>query len=124
MGTNKSRHHGLVLLPALLIALLIVLTVSIVLEPAPSLAKWLMMTLPSAPVLYYLMLQRRRSLQWLGFLVLFYFINGVLQLFQTLLVQQALGLLTVLCCLVIFVTVIVTLRTNTGKRNTVHEQLE
>jgi uncharacterized membrane protein len=54
-------------------------------------------------------------MQWLGFLVLFYFLNGVLQAFSAAPLQRWLGALTLLLCLTLFTAVIVVIRR--GKRH-------
>jgi uncharacterized membrane protein len=99
-----------VLIPALAVVLLMLFTLLVLLSPAPSMGMWLMLTLPLALLLPGLRENRPRSLQWLGFVVLFYFTTGVLQLFSASNLFRLLGLFTIACCLGLFVTAIVTLR--------------
>ena len=106
------RHHLLVrLLQGLSLCLLVLFTLPLVLPGASSIGWWLMQVLPLLLLLSHLHKGSRRTLQWLGFLVLFYFTAGVLQLFSPLLLQRWLGGLTVLACVMLFTAAIVLLRT-------------
>jgi uncharacterized membrane protein len=106
----QSRHL-VRLLQALSILLLVLFTIPL-LSPGPSsVGLWLMQALPLLLLLPRLHLGTRRPLQWLGFLVLFYFAAAILQLFSSVPLQRWLGGLTVLCCLVMFTAAIVQLRT-------------
>jgi uncharacterized membrane protein len=98
------------LIPALAAAQMVLSTLSVWLSPAPSMGMWLMLTLPLAMLMKGLRENRPRALQWLGFIVLFYFTIGVLQMFSDSLLFRILGVLTTACCLSLFVTAIVTLR--------------
>ena len=70
----------------------------------------LLLTLPG------LRLFKSRNLQWLGFLVLFYLLEGILQIYSALILLQIIGVLTTLVCFVLFIAVIVKLRTETPHR--------
>ncbi len=98
------------LLQGLCLALLLLFTLPLLLPGSSSIGWWLMQVLPLLLLLPQLHKAKRRPLQWLGFLVLFYFTAGVLQLFHPALLQRWLGGLTVLCCLILFVAAIVRLR--------------
>jgi uncharacterized membrane protein len=52
-----------------------------------------------------------RSLQWLGFLVLFYLLQGILQIFTPLLLIRIIGIMSTLFCILLFTAVIVSLKT-------------
>jgi uncharacterized membrane protein len=90
--------------------LLMLFTLPLLLAGQGSMGQLLMQVLPLLMLLPQLHLAKRRPLQWLGFLVLFYFTHGVLQLFTPDPLQRALGAGTVLCCFILFVTAIVRLR--------------
>lgn len=101
------------LLQGLCLCLLLLFTLPLLLPGKSSIGWWLMQVLPLLLLLPHLHRGRRRPLQWLGFLVLFYFTAGILQLFSPQLPQRWLGGLTVLCCLLLFPAAIVRLRTKT-----------
>jgi uncharacterized membrane protein len=71
---------------------------------------WLMQIVPLLLILPGILKLGSRTLQWTGFLVLFYFTQGVLQIFSAQPLQRWLGALTLLFCLVLFTAVIVTMR--------------
>jgi len=107
---NPNSQGKPILIPLLAACLLVLFTLSVWLGPDSSLGMWLMLTLPLALLMPGLRENRSRALQWLGFVVLFYFTTGVLQLFSGNTLYQVLGILTIVCCLCLFVTAIVTLR--------------
>lgn len=90
--------------------LLLLFTLPLLLQDNYSIGWWLMQSLPLLLLLPRLHTNARRPMQWLGFLVLFYFAAGVLQMFSTDLLQRTLGALTVLGCLLLFTAAIVRLR--------------
>lgn len=95
----------------ILSALLFVLfTAPLLLPGTSSIGWWLMQVVPLLLLLPQLHRPTRRPLQWLGFVVLFYFTAGVLQVAGTDAVQRWLGGATVLCCLLLFPAAIVRLR--------------
>jgi uncharacterized membrane protein len=99
------------LLQALSLCLLLLFTLPLLLPGESSIGWWAMQVLPLLLLLPRLHQPRRRPLQWLGFLVLFYFTAGVLQLFEASTLSRWLGAGTVLCCCVLFVAAIVRART-------------
>jgi uncharacterized membrane protein len=105
----QSRHL-VRLLQALSLLLLVLFTIPLLAPGPSSIGLWLMQVLPLLLLLPRLHLGSRRPLQWLGFLVLFYFTAAILQLFSPSALQRWLGGLTVLCCLVMFTAAIVRLR--------------
>lgn len=108
MAPPRSPLHWLLL--ACWTALLLVLGAPLVLGGNASIGAWLMQTVPlllTAPGVLQL---RNRALQWLAFLTLFYFANGVLQASSSAAAQRALGLVTVLLCVTLFTAVIVAIR--------------
>jgi uncharacterized membrane protein len=98
------------LIPAMAATLMLLSTLSVWLSPAPSMGMWMMLTLPLAMLMKGLRENRPRALQWLGFMALFYFTIGVLQMFSDSQLFRILGVLTTVCCLSLFVAAIVTLR--------------
>lgn len=87
--------------------LLLLFTLPLLLPGPSSVGWWLMRVLPLLLLLPRLHRPQRRPLQWLGFLVLFYFTAGVLQCFEPEALQRWLGGATVLCCCLLFVAAIV-----------------
>ena len=92
------------------IGLALVLSAPLVFGTNASIGLWLMQIVPLPLTLPGLRRRQPRALQWLGFLVLFYFTHGVLQAASTLPMQRWLGILTLLLCVTLFAAVIVTLR--------------
>jgi uncharacterized membrane protein len=108
MGSGSQSRFALI--PALAATLLVLFTLSVWLGPAPSIGMWFMLVLPLAMLMKGLRENRPRALQWLGFLDLFYFTIGILQLFSDSVLYKTLGLFTTVCCLSLFVAVIVAIR--------------
>lgn len=75
-----------------------------------SIGLWLMQSLPLLVTLPGLLQNKPRSLQWLGFLVLFYLLQAVLQIFTPLMLTRSIGLLSALFCTLLFTAVIVRLK--------------
>lgn len=90
--------------------LLLLFTLPLILPGEASIGLWLMQAVPLFLVLRRLHKYESRPLQWLGFLVLFYFTVGVLQIFTPSTTERWLGSLTVLCCCLLFPLAIVQLR--------------
>lgn len=111
-----KEHAQVRLLQVLSLGLLVLFTLPLLLPGSGSIGWWLMQVLPLALLLPRLHLAQRRPLQWLGFLVLFYFTVGVLQIFDSSPSQRWLGAATVLCCCVLFVAAIVRSRTLAGPK--------
>jgi uncharacterized membrane protein len=105
---TKSPLHLLLL--GCWAGLLLTLSAPLVLSETRSIGLWLMQVVPLLLTLPGVLKLRSRSLQWLAFLVLFYFLNGVLQASGAVPVQRWLGGLTLLLCLVVFTAVIVAVR--------------
>lgn len=100
-------------LPGCCIGLLLILSVPLVLGENASIGLWLMQCIPLLLTLPGVLKRHSRALQWLGFLVLFYFIQGVLQTFGASTLQRWLGILTLVFCLTLFTAVIVAVRRGT-----------
>jgi uncharacterized membrane protein len=105
-----TMTHLVRLLQALSLCLLVLFTLPLVAPGPSSIGWWLMQVLPLLLLLPQLHKGSRRPLQWLGFLVLFYFTAAILQLFSPLPLQRWLGGLTVLCCVIMFIAALVRLR--------------
>lgn len=71
---------------------------------------WAMQTLPLLCTLPGQRRGARRALQWLGFLLLFYLVNGILQAFNPAPILRMLGTGIALVSLVMFVLVLLILR--------------
>ncbi|MEY4641897.1 MAG: hypothetical protein RLZZ227_1891 [Pseudomonadota bacterium] len=111
MRSTDSLHR---VLSAGCVGLLATLTAPFFLIDNTSIGFWLMQIVPLLITLPGVFRRNPRALQWLGFLVLFYFLNAVLQVSSSLAPQRALGLVTLLLCLILFTAVIVAIRR--GKR--------
>ena len=92
-------------------ACLLVLFLLPVLITEGSIGLWLMQSLPLLIALPGLAQHRPRSRQWLGFLVLFYLLQAILQIFSPLGFTRVIGILSALLCVLLFTTVIVSLKT-------------
>ena len=92
------------------VVLLLVFTAPLLFAANASIGLWLMQCVPLLLTLPGLVRRQPRALQWLGFLVLFYFMNGVLQAASAVPLQRWLGALTVLLCVALFTAVIVAVR--------------
>jgi len=114
MSTMPKKPAHPVLLDAVMatswLALLLLLSAPLLLVDGSSLGAWLMACLPLLLTLPGLLRRNRRSLQWLGFLVLFYFTLGVLQAFSPQPLLRWIGLLLILFCALLFGAAIVSLR--------------
>lgn len=113
MPISPALHR---LLLGCVAALLLVFTVPLFAGDAASVGFWLMQCVPLLLTVPGLLRHRPRALQWLGFLVLFYFLNGVLQAASAVPLQQWLGVLTVLLCVTLFTAVIVAVRASRRPR--------
>jgi uncharacterized membrane protein len=98
------------LLLGCLVALLLVFSAPLLLADNASVGLWLMQCVPLLLTVPGLVRRHPRALQWLGFLVLFYFMNGVLLAASAAPLQRWLGALTVLLCVTLFTAVIVAVR--------------
>lgn len=100
--------------PGLLLAgsaiLLLLFTLFCLLSPERNILLWLMQALPLLVTLPGQRRAERRALQWLGFLLLFYFVNGILQAFNAVPILRMLAFAQVLTSLVMFVTVLLILK--------------
>ena len=99
--------------PSCCFGLLVTLSAPLLLSENASIGLWLMQCIPLALTVPGVLKRNTRALQWLGFLVLFYFTQGVLQAFSAASLQRWLGALTLLFCLVLFTAVIVAVRRGT-----------
>lgn len=104
----QSPLHAVVLVCWL--GLMLLVSAPLVLFSTTSTGLWLMQAVPLLITLPGLLKLQSRTLLWLGFLVQFYFINGVLQVSGAMPVQRWLGALTLLLCVTLFTTVIVAVR--------------
>ena len=104
----KAPLHWLLL--GCWLGLLLLLAVPLLLSATASIAAWLMQTIPLLLTFPGVWKLRSRVLLWLAFLVLFYFVNGVLQASSAEPTLRWVGALTVLLCLTVFTAVIVVVR--------------
>ena len=100
--------HRLILACCLGLLLLFVIPVF---ATGSSIGLWLMQSIPLLMTLPGLLHNKPRSLQWLGFLVLFYLLQGILQIFTPLMPVRIIGILSTLFCILLFTAVIVSLKT-------------
>lgn len=107
-GIARSTLDRLILLCWAL--LLGTLSAPLLLDDNASIGFWLMQCLPWLLLLPGLLHGNPRSLQWLGFLVLFFFTVGILQVFSSVPTDRLLGLATILLCAILFAAAIVSLR--------------
>jgi uncharacterized membrane protein len=105
---SSSTVHRLTLVCCAVLLLLFLLPV---LVTNGSVGLWLMQTIPLLIVLPGLVHHKPRSLQWLGFLVLFYLLQAILQLFSPMWFTCLIGIFSTLLCILLFTAVIVTLKT-------------
>jgi uncharacterized membrane protein len=110
MQSTDTLH---LLLVTCCVGLLLTLSAPLLLSDNASVGLWLMQIIPLCLALPGVWKRNARALQWLGFLVLFYFLNGVLQAFSAATQQRWLGALTLLLCLTLFTAVIVAIRRRT-----------
>ncbi|MGV3591021.1 MAG: DUF2069 domain-containing protein [Gammaproteobacteria bacterium] len=115
MPITPALHY---LLLGCSVALLLLFSAPVVLADNASVGLWLMQCVPLVLTLPGLWRHRPRALQWLGFLVLFYFMNGVLQAASAAPLYRWLGALTVLLCVALFTAVIVAVRGGRRPRHT------
>jgi uncharacterized membrane protein len=92
------------------LGLLLLISAPLALGNTASIGLWLMGSVPLLITLPGLLKLHVRTLLWLGFLVQFYFINGVLQVASATPALRWVGALTLLLCLMLFTAVIVTVR--------------
>ena len=104
------KSHLVLLLQAGSVCLLLLFALPLLLPGASSIGWWLMQSLPLLLVLTRLHRPQSRPLQWLGFLLLFYFTVGVLQVFSVHAAERWRGALTIACCCLLFPLAIVRLR--------------
>src|SRR5690606_20377271 len=107
----KGPLHGLLL--GCWLGLLLAISVPLLLGSG-SIGFWLMQGIPLLLTLPGVLKLETRSLLWLAFLTLFFFVSGVLQAASATAAQRWLGLVTLLLCLSLFTAVIVLVRR--GKR--------
>jgi len=98
-------------LQAGVVILLVQFALPLFLQGKASIGWWVMQSLPLLLILPRLHKPEPRPLQWLGFLVLFYFTVGVLQLSGPDILLRWSGAVLVLCCCLLFALAIVRLRT-------------
>lgn len=104
----QSPLHGLLL--GCWFGLLLAISAPLAFYSTASVGLWLMQALPLFITLPGLLKLQSRSLLWLGFLVQFYFINGVLQASSAAPLPRWLGAMTLLLCVTLFTAVIVAVR--------------
>lgn len=108
---QQPRRNPLdLMLAAGWVLLLLLLSAPLLLTATASIGSWLMACVPLLLTLPGLWRRHGRSLQWLCFLVLFYFTLGVLQAFSPDPRIHWLGLATSFLCVLLFGTAIVNLR--------------
>lgn len=107
-GIRHATADVILIVGALL--LLALFSAALLLNPVASVGLWLMQCVPLLLTLPGIWRHDRRALQWLGFLVLFYLLQGILQISSPDLQVRWLGALTSLFCVVLFTAAIVKLR--------------
>jgi uncharacterized membrane protein len=75
-----------------------------------SVGLWLMQSIPLLITLPGLVQHKVRNRQWLGFLVLFYLLQAILQIFAPLPFTRVIGMCSALFCILLFTAVIVSLK--------------
>ena len=110
MSTSLSRSPLDLLLLGGWGLLLLALSAPLFLDTGASIGFWLMQCVPWLLLLPGLLKRSSRSLQWLCFLVLFFLMAGILQVFSPAPFIRALGVVTILLCAFLFPAAIVTLR--------------
>jgi uncharacterized membrane protein len=106
-GSVSSTLHRLTLVCCAGLLLLFLLPV---LVTNGSVGLWLMQSIPLLVTLPGLAQYKPRSRQWLGFLVLFYLLQAILQIFSPLQFTRAIGIFSALFCILLFAAVIVSLK--------------
>lgn len=104
----QSSLHGLLL--GCWCSLMLLISAPLLLSTPNSIGLWLMQAVPLLITLPGLLRLDPRTLLWLGFLVQFYFVNGVLQVASAEPARRWLGGLTLVLCLTLFTAVIVAVR--------------
>jgi uncharacterized membrane protein len=104
----QAPLHGVLL--GCWLGLMLLISAPLFINTTASIGLWLMQAVPLLITLPGLLKLHSRTLLWLGFLIQFYFINGVLQVSSAAPAQRWLGALTLLLCLTLFTAVIVAVR--------------
>lgn len=103
----RSMLHRLTLVCCAGLLLLFALPVFVT---GGSIGLWLMQSIPLLLTLPGLVRRKTRSRQWLGFLVLFYLLQAILQIFAPLRFTRVIGMFSALFCTLLFTAVIVSLK--------------
>lgn len=80
--------------------------------PAGGIVPWGMQVLPLLAILPGLRHQQRRARQWLGFLLLFDLLAGIVQAFSPITILRILGILTTVLALGLFMLVVLTMKSS------------
>src|SRR5215207_1322199 len=107
MSSSGSIWRRLTLVCCAALLLLFVLPV---LVTNGSIGLWLMQSIPLLVTVPGLVQYKPRSRQWLGFLVLFYLLEAILQIFSPLRFTRMIGMFSALFCILLFTAVIVSLK--------------
>lgn len=102
------KAHAVLLAGSLL--LLLLFSLDLWLNPAGSVGLWLMQSVPlllTLPGQYH---GKSRALQWLGFLLLFYLLSGILQAFNPLAFLRMLGICLAALAVLMFVLLVTTMK--------------
>lgn len=91
-------------------ALLLLFTLLYLIPADGNAVVWVMQSLPLLCTLPGQRQHNRRTLQWLGFLLLFYLVNGILQAFNPTPILRMLGMTLALVSLVMFVLIVLALK--------------
>lgn len=110
------NRHTLLLAGSILLLLLFSLTLW--LSPAGSVGLWLMQVLPLLITLPGQYGRQPRSLQWLGFLLLFYLLAGILQAFNPLPILRMLGTCLTALALLMFVLLLTLMKSRKHQSST------
>lgn len=98
--------------------LMLLFTLSLWLTPTGGGLLWGMQMLPLLLTLPGLCHPQRRARQWLGFLLLFDLLAGIVQAFSPIGILRMLGMLTTLLALGLFVLVLLTMKSSTKNSST------
>ena len=90
--------------------LLLLFSLHLWLSPAGSIGLWLMQSVPLLLTLPGQYRRQSRALQWLGFLLLFYLLTGILQAFNPLPFLRMLGICLAALSIVLFVLLVATMK--------------
>ncbi|MES2603526.1 MAG: DUF2069 domain-containing protein [Pseudomonadota bacterium] len=110
------NRHTLLLAGSVL--LLLLFSLILWLNPAGSIGLWLMQVLPLLLTVPGQYRRQPRSLQWLGFLLLFYLLGGILQAFNPLPILRMLGFCLTALAFLMFVVLLTLMKSRKPQSST------